>query len=411
MSKVEPRIVASNAEIPRRANEEFKHVNLAALDQVLNENPPSTPAGSSFPPPSADHQPAPAATYTAAPPAVLPEAPSRDAAGRWPGWSSLSTLLSTRQLSPVAVLAVLAAGEAIALVALLMSGFSGAGTNGTLIIDTQPSGLRVAVDSVERGVTPVRLSIPAGTHRVDVQQGNQQRTIETEVTKGATASYHLEFAAAPMAAATGGIEVRTDPPGATVAIDGRAAGPTPVRVSDLTPGSHDLVINSTAGPIRSKVIIEAGRTVSLVVPLRQANQGAASGWIAVSSPFEVSLMEGGRVLGTSRSDRIMVPAGRHSVTLVNERLGFRQNRSVEVAAGKVAQIRAETPEGVVNVNALPWAELWIDGRRIGETPIANLNVPIGEHEFVFKHPSLGERQQRVTVAVGDPVRVTMDLTR
>ena len=48
---------------------------------------------------------------------------------------------------------------------------------------------------------------------------------------------------------------------------------------------------------------------------------------------------------------------------------------------------------VVNLNALPWAEVWIDGRRIGETPLANIKIPLGDHEAVFRHPQLSERRQ------------------
>ena len=44
------------------------------------------------------------------------------------------------------------------------------------------------------------------------------------------------------------------------------------------------------------------------------------------------------------------------------------------------------------LNALPWAEVWIDGESIGETPIGKVSVPIGWHEIVFRHPELGEKR-------------------
>jgi hypothetical protein len=34
---------------------------------------------------------------------------------------------------------------------------------------------------------------------------------------------------------------------------------------------------------------------------------------------------------------------------------------------------------LLNVNARPWANVWLDGRAVGETPLANLRVPVGEH--------------------------------
>ena len=52
------------------------------------------------------------------------------------------------------------------------------------------------------------------------------------------------------------------------------------------------------------------------------------------------------------------------------------------------------------VNALPWAEVSIDGERVGETPIGSVQVPIGTHEVVFRHPDLGERRTTATVTTG-----------
>ena len=42
------------------------------------------------------------------------------------------------------------------------------------------------------------------------------------------------------------------------------------------------------------------------------------------------------------------------------------------------------------------------------TALANLSLPIGTHEVVFKHPQLGERKQIVVVKVDGLLRVTQD---
>ena len=60
---------------------------------------------------------------------------------------------------------------------------------------------------------------------------------------------------------------------------------------------------------------------------------------------------------------------------------------------------------------MPWAEVLVDGRVLGETPLANLQLPIGVHQLVFRHPDLGERAQTVTVRLDGPNRVTADLRR
>jgi len=82
---------------------------------------------------------------------------------------------------------------------------------------------------------------------------------------------------------------------------------------------------------------------------------------------------------------------------------------VQVGPGKVSSLTLDLPQGVVNLNAAPWAEVWIDGRRVGETPIGNLSVSIGPHEVVFKHPQLGEKRQAISVTLGAPLRLSVDM--
>jgi len=115
------------------------------------------------------------------------------------------------------------------------------------------------------------------------------------------------------------------------------------------------------------------------------------------------------MIGTSDTDKIMMAAGRHDVELVNETLGYRATRSVQVPPGKVAGLSVDMPQGTININAAPWAEVWIDGRRVGETPIGNLPISIGSHEVVFRHPQLGEKRQAVSVTLNAPVRLSIDM--
>ena len=53
----------------------------------------------------------------------------------------------------------------------------------------------------------------------------------------------------------------------------------------------------------------------------------------------------------------------------------------------------------------------IDGRDLGQTPIANIAVTVGTHEIVFRHPQFGERRQTVVVTTKEPQRIAVDLTK
>ena len=209
----------------------------------------------------------------------------------------------------------------------------------------------------------------------------------------------------------GQLQIRREPSGATVSVDGQARGITPVTVEGLSPGSHKVVLENEFGSVSDTVSVDAGATASLMVPLKSPSGGPVSGWMAVTAPAEVQVFEGGNLLGTSRSDRIMVAAGRHQLELVNESLGYRATQDVQVAPGQVAQLKPTWPKGTVAINALPWAEVWLDGERLGETPIGNTSVPIGTHDVVFKHPDLGEHRHTATVTGGAVTRLSIDLRK
>jgi PEGA domain-containing protein len=285
----------------------------------------------------------------------------------------------------------------------------GVSTEGTLSIESRPSGAAVVVDGKERGVTPLKVMLPAGPHVLEIKSAGEPRVIPLTVQAGVVVSQYIELPEAP--AIAGQLQVRSEPAGAKVSIDGQMRGVAPMLVPDLAPGEHDVLLTSDVGEVKQKVTIEAGVTASLVVPLTSAPGAPVSGWVSVNAPVEVQVFEGGRLLGTSETDRIMVAAGRHEFEIVNETLSYRVTRIVQIPPGRVAGIRVELPRGTLSVNAVPWAEVWIDGQKAGETPIGNLSLPIGPHEVVFRHPQLGEQRHAATVTLAGPTRLSVDLRK
>jgi hypothetical protein len=229
------------------------------------------------------------------------------------------------------------------------------------------------------------------------------------MTAGAQMSQDIEL---PRTAAVfGQLQVRTEPSGARVSVDGVARGTSPVMVTDLTPGEHAVALESDRGSVKQIVLVEAGVTGSLMVPLSTPEGAPVSGWIAVTAPTDVQIFENHHLIGTSQSDRLMVSSGRHDIEIVNETLGYRTARTVQVAPGKVTPIRIDYPKGTIALNAVPWAEVWVDGDKVGETPIGNLSLVIGPHEIVFRHPDLGEQRHAATVTLNSPARLSVDLRK
>jgi serine/threonine protein kinase len=290
-----------------------------------------------------------------------------------------------------------------------MAPSASAAVPGTLLVETNPPGIPLMLDGKRSGETPVRLEVAAGSHVLTLLTEGTPRTIPLTITAGATVSQFFDVP--KPVAETGQLQIRTEPSGARVVVDGTPRGTAPVTVEGLMPGAHTVEVSNDTGSIRQEITVAAGTTSSLVVPMSTTPQGALSGYISVAAPVDVQIYEDVRLVGSSRSDRLMVSVGRHEFDIVNEALGYRTRRVVNVAPGQVAVIKLDWPNGSMAINAQPWAEVFIDGERIGETPIGNVPVPIGPHEVRFRHPELGEQVVRSTVTLGSPARLSVDLRK
>jgi hypothetical protein len=280
---------------------------------------------------------------------------------------------------------------------------------GRVTVTTNVPGASVSIDGRARGVTPVAVTLSAGSHTIDLRGPQSSRTIPIRVTAGGELAQYIELASAVSGSARGQLHVRTTPSGVAVSVDGVPRGVSPLTIEDLSPGAHTVIVASDGESVTQEVTVQAGAVSSLTVPLDLPKTAAASGWISVSAPAEVQLAEAGHVLGTSRSDRIMVAPGKHNIDITADALGYKTTRVVDVAPGKVASIKLDWPRSSLSVNALPWADVTIDGERIGETPIANVSLPIGSHDVLFRHPELGEQRRSIVVTLTAPARVSVDM--
>ena len=125
----------------------------------------------------------------------------------------------------------------------------------------------------------------------------------------------------------GGLRVQTEPTHLPVIVDGK---PTAYHRWPSTSSSLAST-RSRSGPAAASlraVSIQPRETLSLIVSsAAPASDGSvAAGWMSVSSPVPLQLREGGKVIGTSESDRLMLTAGDHDIEFANEALGFTVRR-------------------------------------------------------------------------------------
>jgi PEGA domain-containing protein len=328
-----------------------------------------------------------------------------------PGPNRRSGMRVVRPMMIVAAIVVLFGLALVALRRFPLPQFTAAAPRtGNLTIDTRAVISEVLIDGDRRGSTPLTLSLAPGAHTIVVRSGSDERVVPLTIAAGADITQYFEMKAVVAAALVGRVSVATDPPGARVAVDGLPRGTSPLTVDGLTAEEHKIVVTSGAGSAERTVTIPAGGTASVMFSLPKT-AGPVGGWLSISTPFDVEVVENEDVIGTSATTRIMLAAGYHNVVLTNSTLGFHEVRRIEVTAGKTMVIRVDPPTVSVSVNARPWAEILLDGKSVGQTPLGNLLVRVGGHEMVFRHPQFGERKQTVVVTVNGPNRIGMDLTK
>lgn len=330
------------------------------------------------------------------------------ASDRVPAWWRIAAL----------VCGVLAAAEGGFIAWRFASGPSGlVGTNGTLKVESKPMGAQVKIDGEVRGMTPLALSLAGGAHVMEIAAGTEPRVIPITVTAGQTLAQYVELVGA---AALGRLSIQSSPLGATVLLDGQPRGVTPLELPDVSAGQHELVLDLKGQRVRWTVSVTTGITTTVNLPIAAAPAIEAAGMfpaaapttgkVLVQAPFEMQVFEGKTLLGLT-GRRLWLTPGPHSLEIVSETLSFRTAVNVEIVEGQVSRVPVVLPKGTAHLNATPWAEVWVDGEKVGETPLGNLALTIGPHEIVFKHPELGEQAHAATVTARTPLRLSVDLTK
>ena len=257
---------------------------------------------------------------------------------------------------------------------------------GVAVLESTPPGSQVWVDGQALGATPLTTTLAAGPHDIEFRFRKSTRTMRVNVDRGDHIVKRIDWTLK----ATGRLHVQSDPPGAKVLIDGVARGETPLRLDDVTVGTHAVVIERAGGSIRRSVTVGAGETTKV-------SEALVPGWITVFAPFELTVSEGSHAVHLDDRHQAILPPGSHELRLENRALGFEDTRKVEVRPGASLPLSIVPPRSTLTVTSTTPAEVWLDGTLVGGTPLVNLPVDLGTREVLVK--SADGRERRLTTVV------------
>lgn len=159
---------------------------------------------------------------------------------------------------------------------------------GNLLVRSTPAGATVFVDEERRGVTPLALqNVELGTRRVRIQRdgfnveerqvnltrSRPSRSVDVRLTRAALAARPAAPAPEAPATRTGSLVIESRPTGATIILNGRQVGTTPMTIDDLEPGTYTVQLQlADFRPIRTTVRVVAGARARAAASLVSAQE-------------------------------------------------------------------------------------------------------------------------------------------
>jgi hypothetical protein len=286
-------------------------------------------------------------------------------------------------LALAAVLVVAAGG-------FLLRGRTGSLTptpkSGTAVLTSEPAGAEVTIDGKASGTTPLTLNLPVGRHELEFRLKAATRKESIEIARGKETSVEIDWNRKPQ----GSLRVEARPTPARVLVDGKDRGEVPLTLTDLTVGTHTVQIDTMEGSVRRKVEIRQGGTETL-------SEEIFPGWLHVSSPIELTVVDGRKAVQLDASNRVLLKPGPHTIRLENRALGIAETRQVTIEPGGTAKVSLDPQESTLSVVGSSGADVFVDGSKVGETPLADFKLRLGSHDVMVVDRSGATRHASVTV--------------
>lgn len=275
--------------------------------------------------------------------------------------------------------------------------------SGFLIINSEPQGAEVWLNNESTGeVTPFRRKLAIGDevpYRLSLPLYHDEAGMVTVDQP----RKELQFALRP---AFGSVTVTSTPSGASVFLDEKQVGQTPLTLDCIASGSHSLRLQAPQYAVeRRNVSVADGQTANVAVTL-----AARFAEITVQAPQgAVVTVDGDRKGSGTLSWRQSEGLCDIVVSMAGHRDARRQ---LEVVAGRAQTVQL-TPQpiyGSASVDSdLIDAEIWIDGKQYGVTPNVVERLLVGSHTLVLKKSGYADIQQQFSVEEGKEASLSVKL--
>jgi serine/threonine-protein kinase len=281
--------------------------------------------------------------------------------------------------------------------------------------ETPPAGL-IALDDEDKETSPIEVLGP--------EQESARRVVSALAATGSRTQHQrrtgrVALLVAGTALLMGGALLATTwdrkqaPPPARVAapdpgiveplpLQQRTAAETPKPPSPASDGTR----KSEPAAAPAAVVVPADPPKPLPAALPVAEEAT----LRVQTDGTASFLVDGKPARAASDGALHLTPGRHAVTVSSTALAAPRSFTIELKPGEAALRSVHGGRGTLRLAVSPWAEVQIDGRAVGVTPLQPQDLAEGQHWIQLKNGDLGvNTKRRVLVAPGKETLLKVDL--
>jgi len=269
------------------------------------------------------------------------------------------------------------------------------------------AGALILIDGRQRGRTPLTgLEVKPGHRSVTARAENFQ-DLHTEIdVAGCDEVQQFDLALVPGWAE---ISLQSDPAGASVLVDGKSVGTTPVSIK-LSQGDHDLEVQAERFKSwHTRLAVVANQPQELETIRLQPADGNLS---IRTKPAGAQVMIGKTFAGQTPLELPLTANETHRIHV--SKAGYEKaERTVKLLSeeSKTLSLTLKPMLGVINFVVTPAdAKLSVDGRPVGKVPAKLLLVAV-EHQLEIEKQGYRTYQTRLTPRPGFPQEIKIALTK
>ncbi|MCP4412824.1 MAG: PEGA domain-containing protein, partial [Gammaproteobacteria bacterium] len=278
---------------------------------------------------------------------------------------------------------------------------------GSISINSNPSGAIIHIDGKKSGKTPETITdLSPGIHSVRIIMDGYEDWSESVDIKGDKEN----TLSANLLEITGSININSNPPEATLYLDGEKIGITPDTLKSVAVGTHEVEVKMDGFAEWKKIVtVKKGKEFTLNATL-QLNTGSVN---IETDPAEAIALLNGKDVGKTPVNLTGIKIGIYEVELQKE--GYSScKKTIKIKAGKEYPLTAKLMEmtGTININSTPSnAIIRINGKKSGNTPAIIANLVAGEYQLEVMMSGYEVWSDIVNINPGKESTVTAELQK